>query len=99
MNNSKNFFPKKDNDNHPTNVIKINAIIDNGRTHPIQNDTNMTVKGTLGKIKINVSFIFEDDATNLFRAYPAFDRHNKQVASFEAFYYVCALYRKKQNLA
>jgi len=73
--------------NGKTTSRKINAIIDNGRTHPIQNDTNMTVKGTLGKIKINVSFIFEDDATNLFRAYPAFDRHNKQVASFEAFYY------------
>ena len=73
--------------NGKTTSRKINAIIDNGRTHMIQNDSNMTVKGTLGKIKINLSFIFEEDAMNLFKAYPAFDRRDKQVVSFDAFYY------------
>ena len=73
--------------NGKTTSRKINAIIDNGRRHMIQNDSNMTVKGTLGKIKINLSFIFEDDAMNLFKAYPAFDRQGRQVVSFDAFYY------------
>ncbi|MEC8384228.1 MAG: hypothetical protein VXZ89_02355, partial [Candidatus Thermoplasmatota archaeon] len=73
--------------NGKTTSRKINAIIDNGRRHMIQNDSNMTVKGTLGKIKVNLSFIFEDDAMNLFKAYPAFDRQGRQVVSFDAFYY------------